>query len=1027
VSRSLRVAIVVIVLLGLGLAVAAAVLIYTADYNRYRGLIADAITDATGRQVTIDGDLDITFSVPPALAVNDVTVANASWGSQPQMAHVGQLLVRLKILPLLLRRDVDVSSIKLIDTDFLFEVDADGKSNWSFAHKPGSGAGFRVRQVAVAELEIDHLKVTVSGRAAGSPAAHYEVDQLALSRTAQGDALDVSLKGRSNAQPVSLEGRIGLLEDLLAGTRFPVTLSGDLAGATTKIDGAIDNVLKLEGLDLTVKTSGTNLATVGAAIGTEIPRTDSFDLTARLTGSGNDLAMSGASGRLTREDIKLELSGGIGKLAALEDIELSVKCSGSDLSALGPVIDRTLPATGAYEVSGKLTGSARTLTLSDARGSIALGGIDLAATGGINELVTLEGVDLVFQGSGNDLAELGAVIGEKLPQTGPFELDGHLTGSSKALALGDARGTITYKSAKATLTGRIGDLAKRSDIKLDVRCSGNDLAEIGPIFGEKLPTTGAFQLSGTLSGNARALALSGARGEIGSGSVKLSATGGVDELMTQKGIHLDVEVSGKNLGELRSLLGDKLPDTGPFSAAARLTGSARAPATKNLRGSIAYKSSKLVVSGEIADPLQPAGIKLDLHASGKDLGELGPLLDRTLPDLGPFDIKGQLEGSNQLVDLTGLSVTVDQSDAAGWVKVELAKRPKITAALESGLIDFTRILDQVESDEKGRGDGEDDSEKEPAKAEQGAQGRSRAALFSDTPLPFDTLAKVDVDLQINARNIKARDAQLDFGRLLLTLDEGDLRVDKLEATYRGAKVSANLKLLAVSPPNAQVSFLVQGYDLGRFLKETKRSEEVEGEIDLAADLTSRGNSNHELMANLDGTFGLVIGKGRVPRILDFLASDLATRVIPIWGRHKEGGQLNCGVIQFTSRQGIATSDAFLLNTQIGLLKADGEINLETEQLNFVLSPKPKDPSLFTLATKLHVTGSILDPKVRPASGSLLLQGSKGLSALALGPAGLLAPFIKTGAGKKHPCDIGALKQRVESIYGPTAPADQAGS
>jgi hypothetical protein len=333
----------------------------------------------------------------------------------------------------------------------------------------------------------------------------------------------------------------------------------------------------------------------------------------------------------------------------------------------------------------------------------------------------------------------------------------------------------------------------------------------------------------------------------------------------------------------------------------------------------------------------------------------------------------------------------------------------------------------MQADKEGGGHSDPDPQKATEKPEDGSKGKARAALFSDAPLPFDELAKVDADLQLSARNIKARDAQLDFGRLALTADAGELRVNTLEATYRDAKVAANLKLMAGSPSNVGVKFLVQGYDLGRFLKETKTSEEVEGQIDLAADLKSRGDSSHQLMANLDGTFGVVIGKGRVPRILDLLAADLATRVIPIWGRHKEGGQLNCGVIQFTSHQGIATSDAFLLNTQIGLLKGDGEINLQTEQLNFVLSPKPKDPSLFSLATKLHVTGSILDPKVRPASGSLLLQGSKGLSALALGPAGLLAPFIKTGAGKKHPCDIGALKQRVESIYGPTAPADQAGS
>jgi hypothetical protein len=171
------------------------------------------------------------------------------------------------------------------------------------------------------------------------------------------------------------------------------------------------------------------------------------------------------------------------------------------------------------------------------------------------------------------------------------------------------------------------------------------------------------------------------------------------------------------------------------------------------------------------------------------------------------------------------------------------------------------------------------------------------------------------------------------------------------------------------------------------------------------------------MANLDGSLGAVIGKGHVPRILDLLAINLAERVIPIWGSHKESGQLNCGVIQFSNKEGVATSDVFWVDTQVGLLKGDGQINLDTEQLDFLLSPKPKDTSLLTLTTKLRVSGSILNPKVRPDIKSLVKEGSRALSSLVVGPLGLLAPFIRTGARHQHPCDVQELKSRVQKIYG----------
>ena len=927
-SRRWRLGFLFIAVLVIGLVAAAAVFLYTVDYNRYKGLIADAVTDATGRQLAIKGDLTIAISLLPELVVTDVTLANAPWASQPQMAHIGQLRVRLKLLPLLVR-DVDITRIKLIDTDLLLETDASGQANWQFSSRDTPRTGVGMRGVAVEQLAVERLAVTVPRGDTGSPPAHYNLDSLKLSGSPAADSLTVALKGSSNGQPVALSGQTGPLKDLFAGLRFPLTLSGEVAGTAVTLHGEIANALTREGLDLTVQASGTDLATLGAAIAVKLLKTDRFDMTAHLTGSGDDLTLQEVHGSVNYKSLELAMNGEVGDLNALEDIRLELK------------------------------------------------------------------------GSGNDLAELSSFAGETLPKTGPFEVTGKLTGSAKALAFSEAQGTISHENIRLSLAGKIGDLIALEGIELNLEGSGNDLAELSSIVGETLPQTGPFEVSGMLTGTARALGLSEAQGTVGLQSIKVSLAGKVGDLMTLKGISLDVKGSGKNLGELRSLLGDKLPDTGPFSATARLTGSPQALAVRNLRGNIRWGTSQLTVSGKVGDLRQLAGIELSLEGSGKNLGELGPLFDTELPDLGPFRTNGQLSGSDTLLELKNFSASVDQSDFAGWAKAAFATRPKVTVRLESGLIDFTRVMKHMQGE---------------TKTEETVAGEPRQVLFSDEPLPFEVLDAVDADITFNARNIRARDAALEFGQLALRLDAGDLRVEKLEAIYRGTRISANLNLTSGTPSNVAMKFLVQGFDLGRFLKEIHTSQVVDGQVDFSADLKSQGNSPHRLMANLDGVTGAVIGKGYVPRFLDLLAQDLSRRVITIWGHHKEAGELNCGVVQFTSKAGIATSDAFLFDTQLGILKGDGELNLATEQLNFVLSPKPKDSSLFSLATKLHVTGSILDPRVRPETRSVVKKGAKALSALVLGPAGLLVPFIRTGARTSHVCDIQALKSRVESIY-----------
>ena len=99
----------------------------------------------------------------------------------------------------------------------------------------------------------------------------------------------------------------------------------------------------------------------------------------------------------------------------------------------------------------------------------------------------------------------------------------------------------------------------------------------------------------------------------------------------------------------------------------------------------------------------------------------------------------------------------------------------------------------------------------------------------------------------------------------------------------------------------------------------------------------------------------------------------------------------------------------MFNTRAGILDGEGKIDLGTEQINFLLVPKPEHPDL-SLATKLRVSGTVMEPKVSPDTLSLLTKGAELLSSLAVGPLGLLAPFVHLGANKNHPCDVQSIGQ-----------------
>jgi uncharacterized protein involved in outer membrane biogenesis len=127
------------------------------------------------------------------------------------------------------------------------------------------------------------------------------------------------------------------------------------------------------------------------------------------------------------------------------------------------------------------------------------------------------------------------------------------------------------------------------------------------------------------------------------------------------------------------------------------------------------------------------------------------------------------------------------------------------------------------------------------------------------------------------------------------------------------------------------------------------------------------------MAHLNGAFGAVMGPGYLTKYLDLLSMDLSTKVIPFWGSHKKADEINCAVVQFDIKNGVAVSKAFVFDSQIGILSAKGDTNLGTEQVNFLLNPRPKDFSLFNLSTKMRVTGTLWIPR----SGLIRFPSSRG--------------------------------------------------
>jgi uncharacterized protein involved in outer membrane biogenesis len=551
----------------------------------------------------------------------------------------------------------------------------------------------------------------------------------------------------------------------------------------------------------------------------------------------------------------------------------------------------------------------------------------------------------------------------------------------------------TFSNATVKIVGAIDDMPNLAGIDLKLNGSGKDLSEIGPIIGQKLPTTDQFALKGRLTGSAKALSLKEAQGSASRDNLRFTVKGAVKDFFTLSGMDLLSRLSGKDLAEFGVAIEEKLPATDQFEIQGQLTGSTDVLALQEAHASASLGSMRLTLTGAVKDLLTLRGIDLQSRLNGRELAEMGPMFGSDLPELGPFDVSAKLSGSSKAISLDDFSAMVEKSDFKGLAKIEFLKHPKISISLESSVIDFTTLMKSLE---KGK--------QKPADND-----KQKAHLFSDAPLPLDLLKKVNADIQLKARNIHAKDARLDFGHMTLKLEDHDFSINKLEATYKETKISGDLQITAGTPTQVATHFLVQDFNLGDFLKETGMSDQVRAIIDIAAHGKSSGNSIHSLMANLDGAIGVVMGEGYLTKYLDMLSSGLTQKVFQVWKLHKAVDQIKCAVVQFDIKKGIAASQAFVFDTRAGILAGEGKINLGTEQIDFLLVPEPAHPEL-SLLSNLRVSGTVMEPHVAVDKVSALTRGARALSTLVFGPLGLLAPFVHLGAHKAHPCDVQSIGQ-----------------
>src|SRR5258708_29388821 len=194
-------------------------------------LIEHPVSSAIGRQIRIAGPLAIRWGAPTQIIVNEIHVANASWGSQPEMFSARRLEIAIFARSLTFGR-MRIPSIAFDGAKLLLETSDRGEANWQFA--PAAAAPKKrsefpdVERITVKASEIAYRN-TDPGAQSTLTMDDAQVEQKADDAAATAGGVKIALAGAFQGRPLQLAGDFGSIAELRNPTKpYPVSLRGGL-------------------------------------------------------------------------------------------------------------------------------------------------------------------------------------------------------------------------------------------------------------------------------------------------------------------------------------------------------------------------------------------------------------------------------------------------------------------------------------------------------------------------------------------------------------------------------------------------------------------------------------------------------------------------------------------------------------------------------------------------------------------------------------------------------------------------------
>jgi uncharacterized protein involved in outer membrane biogenesis len=1012
-----------------------------------KGQVSRIVAAQTGRQLSIEGPLQLELGRQTTLTAGGISFANAAWAQEPALASAESLYVSIDI-PALFDSAVWLPELRLADCSVNLQKNDNGQANWELAGagdeqpaEPDSDWTFRMD-----ELDIDRCRLSLDGPKREKPLL-VEIDLARLGRE-NGTRVSGEIDGRLDGEALSVKGWMD--PPWAFGEGGPVSMelvvtTGDFALdlSTSFTDAAL-----LSGPELDGRFHGPEIGVILDHFALPPVSEGDFDFRVRLKADGGRsvIDVDGDLGSL-----EMHAEGEIDRLAEPTSGQVSAAVRGPDLEALGQALGLDAPLGKAFEfearlafapgairfeqaslqtadeqaeISGtlsrapQLAGTELSVTLQSRDvsrwlqfaglaqspsgalsleskvnvddggellidGSIEHAGASLEAKGALGPLTKPVVPDLDLALRSNDLSLLGPILGTDSLPSAPIDLSGHVKRNGDELALSGV--VLKLAENSATIDGSLELDRLFEDFDLRAGLDIADLAEFGKLFDKPDLPAGPMQISGTLARDGKELRFAVNDGDLG--DIKIDLDGHIADLDQPTHVDATFELDFPSTRTVATWLPGLLLPEGPMSATGQLRNLSDRTRVDDVRLRVARTEAS--VDGYLG---HDQSFELKIGFSGPDLSELQELAGISFPAL-PFDLSTGIAGNPQDMAFRDLYVRMGESEAQGDLRYEHGATRRITGTLAGRHIDLTHWIQAEQADD-----------------EREAEEAARRFVFDDTPVLQWSDLGWEANVRATAEELaiaNGRYTNLDIGFLL----EGSrAEVNPFEFTAKGGGQFRGELLIEGDSgvPTLDFRLDAKNYPL-QLLGAEGQDPSTLPIARFVADLRGRGMTHREMAESLEGKIRLNVGPGNTaPSSAAFLFSDFLINFFKIllpWSESYEYTRLECAVAAADVHNGKLKLDPLVINTQQVTIISEGKIDLETERIDVVFNSKQRKGLGISASDLVNpfikIGGTLAAPAIELDPTSTVVKG--GLAVATMGISILANSLADRYLSSKDPC------------------------